>query len=103
LERELSVARALLEDAINRNDLTTATILLGVIAKTSRTAEKAAIRNNDLLAKSVVIDIAAKLLQACADEFSQLPGWEERFERVAAIFTATIDNAENPPSELLGD
>lgn len=103
LHRELAVARHLVTEAVNRGEIHLAATLLGVIAKTSRSAERAAIRSNDLLARQTVLTIAGQLLQAVVDELQGTEGWEQKIDRISAAFVAAIDQAENPPSALLGE
>jgi hypothetical protein len=103
LHRELACARFLLQSAVDRNEIHLAATLLGVIAKTSRSAERAAIRSNDLLARQAVLSIAEQLLQAVVGELEGTEGWELKIDRISAAFLATIEKAENPPSALLGE
>src|SRR5690349_18140867 len=100
LEQELALTRFLIEEATNQGSLQTASTLLTTLNKLSRTHENAAIRANELLARSVVIGISQSWLAIVTEEFRGLPGWELRFDSAAARIGAAIDSAVNPSDAI---
>ncbi len=102
----MALTRFLIEEATNQGNLQTASTLLTCLNKLSRTHEGAAIRANELLARSVVMGIFETFLTIVAAEFKGLPGWELRFEAAAERIGTAIEEAVNPSdaaSTIAGD
>jgi hypothetical protein len=96
LEQELALCRFLIEEAVNSKSHNTAAVLLTTLNKLSRSHESAAIRNQQLLSRTVVVGICSAFLRIVADEFKHLPGWESRFDAASTRITQAIEQAVNP-------
>jgi hypothetical protein len=97
LESELAVLRLLQEEALNNHESRAAVEIAKAIGQIAHAIEVAKIRRGELLAKSVVINLAHQLAQILAvDVANRFTGWEEVVDGVKQKMLTLVCETENP-------
>jgi hypothetical protein len=97
LESEMGAARLLHEEALNRDDPRFALECERVIGQLSHASENAKIRRGELLAKTVVLELAKQIAGIlAADVAGRFDGWEEVVNNVKRKSLTLICEAQNP-------
>ena len=96
LDTELSIARLLYEEALNEGRADFAAHLLTVTGKLARDAEVARFRRGELLAKTAIIAIANKMVEALTQNIAhKFDGWEQALENVQQQVIQIVSEARN--------
>lgn len=95
LTRELALARSLVEQAVQSGNTSLAKDLLGCISNLNKAHRIEQLRTSELLQKSVVIRLGYACAEIIGEEFSDVPGWEERLARASERISLLISGAKN--------
>ena len=97
LDGELAIARLLCEEALNEGRSDAAAHLLAVTGKLARESEVARYRRGELLAKTAIITIANKMVEALTQNIAhKFDGWEQALENVQNQVLQIVSEAKNP-------
>lgn len=100
LSRELALARSLLEQAVQTGNTGLAKDMLGVISNLNKAHRIEQIRMSEYLSKAIVIRLGRQMAELTAEEFADVPGWEDRLGRVLERMTLAVSEARNEPLKL---
>lgn len=95
LEREIALARTLLESATNANNLLLVRDLLATVGALVKAHRAAREREGELLEKSAVVTLGHTIIGILGDELCDLSDFEERMDRVTEKLFAAIAAAHN--------
>ena len=96
---ELGVLRFLLSGALEQGEDRFAMEVCKAIIKLSHAAETAKIRQNEMLAKSVVLGIAEQVADVLAKKVAgRFDGWEDCIDEAKREVLALVSEAKNPDS-----
>ena len=97
LDGELALARLLQEEALNQGRAEFSAQLLTITGKLARESEIARYRRGELLAKTAIITIANKMVEALTTNIAgRFEGWEQALENVQRQMLEIITEARNP-------
>ena len=97
LDGELAVARLLQEEALEAGHPEFAAQLLNITGKLARESEVARYRRGELLAKTAIIAIANKMVEALTQSIAgRFEGWELALESVQQQVLKIVSEAKNP-------
>lgn len=102
LEGEIALARLLVTEATNRGDSREAANILKIIGRLTAASEVAKFRRGDLLNRTAVLGIAARIVEVLSAEVAgRFQGWEDVLDGVKLKVLDAVSEAQNPdPNEL---
>lgn len=99
LEREIALARVLLESATNANNLVLVRDLLATIGTLVKAHRVQRERDGELLDKTAVSQLGRQIVDILAEEFGDVPDFADRMDRTAERLCGAIAAARNQTEE----
>jgi hypothetical protein len=98
---EIGVLRLLEEEALKVGDQRLVVEITKVIGQLSRNTEAARIRRGELLAKPVVLALAARFAQLLSSKIAgRFDGWEDMLDEIRHESQVLIVDARNEPDKI---
>jgi hypothetical protein len=95
LEREIALARVLLETAANANNLLLVRDLLAVLGNLVKAHRAQLEKDGELLNKNAVRKLLEEIAELVTEEFNDVPDFPDRMDRVADRLSSVVTAARN--------